>query len=120
MTIRWREHCRVNFEKALNAHAYPVSPELSLRAKRGNLVKISDVVAGTRSPRRSAPGDDKLGTRQERNELDSIGVFGVSQWLAVGDHGPAFVRRPWQPFRVAELSGLEIVVPAFADIAVSV
>ena len=56
------------------AHAYPFSPELSLRAKRGNLVKVSGVARGTRSPRRFAPGDDKLGTR-EPSPVKGEGVF---------------------------------------------
>ena len=48
------------------AHAYPVSAESSLRAKRGNLVEATDVEAGTRSPRRYAPRDDKLGTHEPK------------------------------------------------------
>ena len=42
--------------------ACPVSLKRSLRAKLGNLIGASDAATGTRSPRRCAPRDDKMGT----------------------------------------------------------
>ena len=42
----------------------PSFPNLSLRAERGNLVAARAVATSTRSPRRCAPRDDKLGTRE--------------------------------------------------------
>ena len=52
--------------------AYPVSLVLSLRAKRGNLVGARNPTAGTRSPRRCAPRDDKLGTREVGTLIDVL------------------------------------------------
>jgi len=39
------------------ADAYPVSPEPSLRAQRGNLVGVTAFLSATRSPCRCAPRD---------------------------------------------------------------
>ena len=43
----------------------------SLRAKRGNLVGARNATAGTRSPRRFAPRDDKVGTREGWSSVDT-------------------------------------------------
>ena len=48
--------------------AYPVSLEPSLRAKRGNPVGARYAAAGTRPPRRGAPRDDQLSTREGQGQ----------------------------------------------------
>ena len=57
------------------SHAYPVSIVLSLRAERGNLVLSGTVDWAARSPRRFAPRDDKLGTRELRHPVDGGQIF---------------------------------------------
>ena len=55
-----------------SAHAYPLSFNLSLRAQRGNLVIIGNMVQATGSPRRWAPRDDKLGTHEPPSVIASV------------------------------------------------
>ena len=63
-------------------HAYPVSLDLSLRAQRGNLVRATDAATGTRSPRRCAPRDDKLDTREQMPLMrTSFGRTGEFAWM---------------------------------------
>ena len=56
------------------AHAYPLSDNRSLRAQRGNLVGSINAAVRTGSPRRCAPRNDKLGTREYRG-------YWCEQWL---------------------------------------
>ena len=58
-------YCRESVELGVVAsHAYPLSFNLSLRAQRGNLVTIGNMVQARGSPRRCAPRDDELGTHE--------------------------------------------------------
>ena len=58
-------HQQDNIGQWLVTHAYPLSFNLSLRAQRGNLVNVGNMVQATGSPRRCAPRDDKLGTHED-------------------------------------------------------
>ena len=52
-------------------HAYPLSSELSLRAKRGNLAEGRIARQPTGLPRRFAPRNDKLGTCEMEAMVDT-------------------------------------------------
>ena len=79
MTVRgegWPSGTLKSPGEAIDPHSYPVSRELSLRAKRGNPVAGRAILRVTRSPRRYAPRDDKLGTREAIATVDSAHAVG--------------------------------------------
>ncbi len=53
------------------AHAYPVSLESSLRAKRGNLIGAENATTAGKSPRRYASPDDKPGALEPVADIDT-------------------------------------------------